>query len=112
MEIGYILKKMRTLNGYSQKEVATKLDISKSTYSRLEKDEQPPTLFVIKKIITLYNIDANILLGIDPYPQEYAKAITNFKNPETKLLLDDSIKKHIENTLPLLQRIDGQTNKN
>ncbi len=65
MKIGNKLKALRTLKGYSIDFVSEKTGVSKTTYSRYERDETSPDLNTIEQIATLYNITTIKLLSVD-----------------------------------------------
>lgn len=59
------LKNAREQKGYSQKEVAEKIGVAKSTYSLYESGGREPNVQTIKKIADTFNVSADELLGID-----------------------------------------------
>jgi transcriptional regulator with XRE-family HTH domain len=56
------LKALRKINGLSQEQVADSLDISQSTYSRIENGETNSWTFHVEKVCRLYNISLEVLL--------------------------------------------------
>lgn len=48
---------------YSQREVAQKLHVSKSTYARYEKGELIPPLWFLHQAAVFYGIEINVLLS-------------------------------------------------
>ena len=48
---------------YSQREVAQKLHVSKSTYARYEKGDLIPPLWFLHEVATFYDIEVSLLLS-------------------------------------------------
>ena len=59
------LKIARERRGFSQKDVAEKIGVAKSTYSLYESGNREPNVQTIKKIADLLKISADELLGLD-----------------------------------------------
>ncbi len=57
------LKELRNKYGYSQKDVANRLDISPSIVSGYETGERTPSIDVLLSISYLYNCSVDYLLG-------------------------------------------------
>lgn len=66
------LKNAREKRGLSQKDVAEKIGVAKSTYSLYESGNREPNVQTIKKIADLLKITADELLGLDEEPQTIA----------------------------------------
>lgn len=62
------LKEARLNKGLSQKEVAEKVGVAKSTYSLYESGNREPNVNTIKKIADTLEVSADLLLGIDDVP--------------------------------------------
>lgn len=58
------LKELRIKNNYSQKDVATFLNLSPSIVSGYETGERTPSTDVIIKLASLYHCSTDFLLGI------------------------------------------------
>ena len=56
-----LIKKKRLSQLISQKDLAKKIPIAKSTYSKIENHLQNPSLFVIQRLAEIFDIDLNIL---------------------------------------------------
>lgn len=65
-DIGNKLRILRHEAGFSQKKVADELEISKSSYCRMELNERIPDMNELEKLCSLYTINAN-----DFYEMEY-----------------------------------------
>ena len=63
-KIGLKLKVLRSLKGYSQDDIVSKLDVDKSYYSKIERGLSNPTLLYMKHISEILDVDLNEL--IDP----------------------------------------------
>lgn len=66
------LRNAREHNGLSQKEVAEKIGVAKSTYSLYESGNREPNVKTIKKISGVLNISADKLLGLENEPMVLA----------------------------------------
>ena len=62
------LKEARLESGYSQKEVAEKIGVAKSTYSLYESGNREPNVDTIKKISDILKVSADTLLGLEEEP--------------------------------------------
>jgi len=54
------------LRGYSQEEVAAKLHITQSTYSRIETDEHKLTVEMLKKIANVLEVSVGDIVSNEP----------------------------------------------
>lgn len=59
------LKKARIQKGITQKELAEKIGVAKSTYSLYESGNREPNVQNIKKIADILDVSADELLGIN-----------------------------------------------
>ncbi len=64
MDNGNKLRILRNQAGYSQQDVADKLEISKSKYCRMENNETTIDVIELKKILEIYNISAEYFLQL------------------------------------------------
>lgn len=62
MSIGSTIKKLRTINRISQKEMSEKLSVSCQTISKWETGDCLPDCFNLKAISEIYNISTDLLL--------------------------------------------------
>ena len=58
-----ILKQLRKQNGFTQKEVAKKLDVSYQCYQRYETGERQPTPEMLCKLADVFEVSVDYLLG-------------------------------------------------
>lgn len=69
--IGYILKLIRVANNnMSTKDVAKMLDVSSSHISLIEKGDKKPSLTMLKKISSVYNIPLSEILLFDEIQEQ------------------------------------------
>lgn len=66
------LKTARIRKGLTQKDIAERIGVAKSTYSLYESGNREPNVQTIKKIADILNTSADTLLGIDENPQTIA----------------------------------------
>ncbi|GEM_PF-988288 len=64
MDISNKLRVLRNKKGYSQQEVADKLEISKSKYCRMENNETTLDLNELENIFKIYNVSAEFFFNI------------------------------------------------
>ena len=63
MEIGTTIKKLRELKNLTQEFMASELNISQSTYSRIEKDESELTIAQLKQISEILEVKVEDLIN-------------------------------------------------
>ena len=92
------LKDLRKEYGYSQKQVAEKLNISQQTYSDYENGKTEPATDTLIKISKLYNVSLDYLLGVvdelgSPIitPEERAAGVTATKKENITPIEDDML---------------------
>lgn len=59
------LKKYRALCGLTQQQVSDILNINRTTYTKYETGVSEPSQEVLKKIVSIFGIDYNALLGVE-----------------------------------------------
>lgn len=57
MSVNDKIRALRELNNWSQEEMAERMNISKSSYSRLERDESKLDLSKLEKLASIFKID-------------------------------------------------------
>lgn len=82
---GYKIKKARQEFGLSQTEVAQKIPMNQSNYSKIENDTQEPNLEQLKRICEILHIDPNYLLSVDEYEGITAKDLELLKDIKTAI---------------------------
>lgn len=63
MTLGQKLKKLRSLKGLTQKELADKLHVSFQTVSKWENGENEPDIATLKELAALFNCSVDYLIG-------------------------------------------------
>lgn len=92
------LRDLRKEYGYSQKQVAEKLNISQQTYSDYENGKTEPATDTLIKISKLYNVSLDYLLGVvdelgSPIitPEERAAGVTATKKVSITPIEEDML---------------------
>lgn len=65
MTLGEKIKMLRQKKGLTQAQLADLLFLKQNAISAYEKDVNQPSLEMIKKMATIFNVSADYLLGID-----------------------------------------------
>ena len=61
-KIGLKLKILRSLKGFSQDDIANKLNVDKSYYSKIERGLTNPSILYLKHVSELFNISISELV--------------------------------------------------
>lgn len=112
MDFAQRLRELRTKKGYSQSELAHKLNVAKSTVSMLEVGSRKPSMDMMQLIADFFNVDLDYLLGkeigsnyyLDPQSAEVAKEVA--EREELKVLFDtvrDVPKEDIEVVIRMIE---------
>lgn len=62
MSLGERLKEARLKMGFSQEDVARRIDTHRTTIGKYEKNECDPSINILMKLIEIYSADANYIL--------------------------------------------------
>ena len=92
IKIGKILQSIRKSNGYTQEQLAEKIDVSVRFVSDVEQDKSKPSYEVLVRICNLYGI------GMDTLFSEHLD-ITENKKPEYTLAGFDKLSQKDKNTI-------------
>ena len=65
MAVSDKIRALRELNNWSKEDMAERLNISKSSYSRLERDESKLDLAKLEKLAAIFKIDIAELITTD-----------------------------------------------
>ena len=112
------LRQLREEAGWTQEELALKLNLTQSTIAYYENDRKKPTLENAKIIAKLFNISLDYLIGFSDtqnaetlYEEKKAYSVSDrlFKDIEE---LSTRSKKDLENYLQLLKLRDKQNKNN
>ena len=66
MTNGERIKYLREKNGFTQKDIATKLGVEPAAISKYELDMREPNIEALKKLSTIFNVSIDYLLGRTP----------------------------------------------
>lgn len=102
--VGWKLKNLRKSRGFSLDNVMQKLNISKSTYDRMEKGETSSWITKIESICDLYQIEPEEL-----FLSEEKFALIN--NKQTGSSITNNVIKLSEKTIELYEKLLDEKNK-
>ena len=63
--IGSQIKHLRKASGYTQQELADKLDLTKSIVSAYEQEKRAPSYMKLIELATLFDVSTDYLLGVE-----------------------------------------------
>ena len=86
MEIGKKLKDARMKSGFTQENVAEKINVSRQTISNWENEKSYPDIINIIELSNLYSISLDDLLKGDDAMMEHLQESTNVVKSNQKLL--------------------------
>ncbi|MBQ2718728.1 MAG: helix-turn-helix transcriptional regulator [Clostridia bacterium] len=66
MTFGEKLRTAREHKGYSQRDMADKIPMNQSNYSKLERNLQEPSLNQLRRLCEILSLDPHYLLGLTP----------------------------------------------
>ena len=66
MTNGERIKYLREKNGFTQKDIATKLGVEPAAISKYELDMREPNIEALIKLATIFNVSIDYLLGRTP----------------------------------------------
>lgn len=71
--VGELLAETRKLHGHTQRDLATRLNVSVSAVQSWEQDKSSPSHDLLVQICRLYNVSADFLLGLSRIerPEEF-----------------------------------------
>ncbi len=64
MKIGLTIRNAREDMDLTQQDMAERIPMNQSNYSKIERDLQEPNLLQLKRIIEILNLDVHELLGL------------------------------------------------
>lgn len=68
MTFGEKIRKAREERGYSQRDMADKIPMNQSNYSKLERNMQEPSLTQLRRLCEILSLDPHYLLGLPVIP--------------------------------------------
>lgn len=87
MEVSKRLKTLRLDAGYTQKEIAEKLNVLRTNYRRWENGERNPKKESLEKLASIFGVSVSYLLG-----ETDVKDLDSFKKNESKMLFCERVK--------------------
>ncbi len=81
MSVNNKIRALRELNNWSQEDMAERLNMSKSSYSRLERDERKLDLVKLEKLAAIFKIDIGELIASDDKELVLLIGTNNSNNP-------------------------------
>lgn len=87
--LGQRISELRSSMGWSQVELAKRLNISKQTVSNWENENIQPSIEMLIRISKLLNVSTDYLLGLDNVPQLNVEGLPQHIIAHLALLIDD-----------------------
>lgn len=100
MQIGNRLAEFRKKNGFTQKQLAQKLNISQQIVSNIERNQTEPDIDFLKGVADLYNISLDQLIG-----REFTKAESGIYEREIISILEKMDETGKELSLSLVNQV-------
>ena len=88
-DLGLLLKQLRQSKGYTQSQLAQKINKSKSTISRYENNIKIPSPDTIIDLAVLYNVSLDYLVGIDKKESIVIEDLTEDQKKIIKNILEE-----------------------
>ncbi len=76
-DFGLTLKRLREEKGYSQAQLAKKLNISKSSISKYESNQSVPSIETLTRLSLIYGVSLDYLVGIEKNKTISVEGLTN-----------------------------------
>ena len=86
---GKNLVKYRKLCGFTQQEIADILNLNRTTYTKYETGVSEPSFEILKKIVAVYGVDVNAILGQEEFDKnlhDFVMPMYNLTNEERELV--------------------------
>ena len=114
MFIGIVIKEVRKLKGLTQVELADGTNISVRTIQRIEKDAVEPSLYSLKRISEILDVDLLKIKNINS--MAYVKKLLGINLNETAMTSEEQVNieerlKKIESHLASIDRIHRRNRK-
>lgn len=87
--LGKNIKKLRSALGWSQVELAKKLNITKQTVSNWENDNIQPSIEMLVRISKVFGVTTDSLLGLENSNQVNVSGLSESAVAHLLLLIDD-----------------------
>ena len=99
MDFGSNLKELRTQNGLTQLQLATRLGVTKSVVSFYERQERTPSPDILRKLAAVFHVSSDFLLGIDTVKRLDISGLDDNDIQLVSKLVDSLRKKNIKNNI-------------
>ena len=83
------IKELRISLGLNQVQFGKSLNVTKQTISNWENDNIQPSVDMLLKIVRLYSVSADYLLGIDDRNTVDVTGLNNSQIAHTQMIIDD-----------------------
>lgn len=97
MDFGSKLKELRTQNGLTQQQLATRLGVTKSVVSFYERQERTPSPDILRKLAAVFHVSSDFLLDIDTVKRLDISGLDDNDIQLVSMLVDSLRKKNIKN---------------
>lgn len=87
--LGIRIRELRTSFGWSQVELAEKLNVSKQTVSNWENDNIQPSIEMLMRLARIFRISTDYLLGLDEIPRLSINGLPSSVVAHIALLIED-----------------------
>jgi transcriptional regulator with XRE-family HTH domain len=87
--LGQRIQELRTGCGWSQVEVAKRLQVAKQTVSNWENENIQPSIDMLVRLAQLFNVSTDYLLGMDNIPRLNVDGLSPEVIAHLSLLIDD-----------------------
>lgn len=93
VDLGLRIKQLRVRDGYTQKQLAEKIGVTKASVSSMENNIRHPSLDLLVKIANVFNVSTDYLLGNVPPRQLELSGLTQDEVKAIESLIS-AIKNH------------------
>ena len=87
--LGQRICELRTACGWSQVELARRLQVAKQTVSNWENDNIQPSIEMLVRLVKLFGTSADYLLGLDEVPRLSVEGLPEQVVAHLSLLIED-----------------------
>lgn len=87
--LGLRIRELRTSFGWSQVELADKLNISKQTVSNWENDNIQPSIEMLMRVAKVFQVSTDYLLGLEEIPRLSIEGLPLSVVAHIALLIED-----------------------
>ena len=87
--LGRRICESRMARGWSQVELAKRLDVAKQTVSNWENDNIQPSIEMLVRLAQIFNVSTDFLLGLDEVPRLNVQGLSDSVVAHLALLIED-----------------------